>query len=198
VFTKFAVHSQIITLSPISIMPDTSQSNLRRHFRYITAHDDSGNAVFSEVVPEPAHVRKVMGGDMEFSLMYTTEGFPVKMEDSRDIEIYKDYLTNAPKITIPGGTVCRTVDFPPGYTSPMHRTPSCDFGVVIEGEVELVLDSGETRLLKRGDVAVQRGTNHAWRNTSNHSWARMLYVLQHAERIIVNGKGLGEDEGGID
>ena len=40
----------------------------------------------------------------------------------------------------------------------MHRTQSLDFGVVLEGEIELVLDSGETRLLKRGDVAVQRGT----------------------------------------
>ena len=46
----------------------------------------------------------------------------------------------------------------------MHRTVSLDYGVVLEGEVELVLDSGETRLMKRGDVSVQRGTNHAWRN----------------------------------
>ena len=135
---------------------------------------------------------------MEFSLIYTTHGFPVPMAGDKDINIYKSYLVNAPKITIPGGTVCRTVDFPPGYTSPMHRTPSCDFGVVIEGEVELVLDSGETRLLKQGDVAVQRGTNHAWRNTSGESWARMLYVLQSAEKVTIGDKELDEDEGGID
>lgn len=139
-----------------------------------------------------------MGGDMEFSLMYTTEGFPVPMEEGQDIEAYQNYLVNTPKITIPGGTVCRTVDFPPEYTSPMHRTQSCDFGVVIEGEIELILDSGETRRLKPGDVAVQRGTNHAWRNTSSQSWARMLYVLQSAEKVTVGGKDLLEDEGGID
>lgn len=51
----------------------------------------------------------------------------------------------------------------PGLLSPMHRTVSLDYGVVLEGEVELVLDSGETRVLKRGDVAIQRGTCHAWR-----------------------------------
>ncbi|KAK6949049.1 hypothetical protein Daesc_009122 [Daldinia eschscholtzii] len=165
---------------------------------FITTHDASGKAVFSDTIPEKAPVRQVMGGDMLFSLMYTTEGFPVSMADSKDIKAYQNYLTNTPAISIPGGTACRTVDFPPDYTSPMHRTPSCDFGVVLEGEVELVLDSGETRLLKRGDVAVQRGTNHAWHNTSKDSWARMLYVLQSAEKVVVGGKTLEEDEGGID
>ncbi|KAH8913106.1 hypothetical protein BR93DRAFT_934000 [Coniochaeta sp. PMI_546] len=173
-------------------------SNLRPHSRYITAHDASGKARFSTIIPEAAPVRRVMGGDMEFSLMYATSSFPVSMARDQDIEIYQNFIINAPKITIPGGTVCRTVDFPPGYTSPMHRTQSCDFGVVIEGVVELVLDSGETRLLRRGDVAVQRGTNHAWRNTSASDWARMLYVLQSAEKIVVAGQELDEDEGGID
>ncbi|KAI1479275.1 hypothetical protein F4774DRAFT_129665 [Daldinia eschscholtzii] len=181
-------------------------NNLREHSRFITTHDASGKAVFSDTIPEKAPVRQVMGGDMLFSLMYTTEGFPVSMADSKDIEAYQNYLTNTPAISIPCGTACRTVDFPPDYTSPMHRTPSCDFGVVLEGEVELVLegevelvlDSGETRLLKRGDVAVQRGTNHAWHNTSKDSWARMLYVLQSAEKVVVGGKTLEEDEGGID
>ncbi|SPO04336.1 related to Cupin domain protein [Cephalotrichum gorgonifer] len=175
-----------------------SRNNLRAHSRYITTHDSEGKARFSDAVPDPAPVRRVMGGDMEFSLMYTTMGFPVSMTDSQDIKTYQDYVVSAPAITIPGGTACRTVDFPPGYTSPMHRTPSCDFGIVIEGEIELVLDSGETRLLKRGDVAVQRGTNHAWRNTGNDTWARMFYVLQSAEKVAIGGKVLEEDEGGID
>ena len=48
----------------------------------------------------------------------------------------------------------------PGSTSPMHRTVSLDYGCVIEGEVECVLDSGEVKLLKRGDVCVQRGESH--------------------------------------
>ncbi|KAI5200242.1 hypothetical protein E4T38_06606 [Aureobasidium subglaciale] len=49
----------------------------------------------------------------------------------------------------------------PGATSPMHRTVSLDYGVVLEGEAVLVLNSGEERLLQRGDIAMQRGTNHA-------------------------------------
>jgi mannose-6-phosphate isomerase-like protein (cupin superfamily) len=57
----------------------------------------------------------------------------------------------------------------------MHRTESVDYGVVIEGEMTLVLDAGEVTL-KPGSVVVQRGTNHAWANRSGRP-CRMLFVL---------------------
>jgi quercetin dioxygenase-like cupin family protein len=57
----------------------------------------------------------------------------------------------------------------------MHRTESIDYGIVIDGEMTLVLDNGEV-LLKPGSVVVQRGTNHAWANRSGRS-CRMLFVL---------------------
>ena len=59
----------------------------------------------------------------------------------------------------------------------MHRTESVDYGIVLEGEITLVLDRGET-LLRPGDVVVQRGTNHAWANRSGQR-ARMAFVLVH-------------------
>lgn len=57
----------------------------------------------------------------------------------------------------------------------MHRTESIDYGIVIDGEMTLVLDEGEV-LLKPGSVVVQRGTNHAWANRSGRP-CRMLFVL---------------------
>lgn len=57
----------------------------------------------------------------------------------------------------------------------MHRTESIDYGVVIEGEMTLVLDDSEVRL-EPGSVVVQRGTNHAWANRSGKP-CRMLFVL---------------------
>jgi len=57
----------------------------------------------------------------------------------------------------------------------MHRTESVDYGIVISGEMTLVLDKVET-LLKAGDVVVQRGTNHAWANRSGKP-CRMLFIL---------------------
>lgn len=77
----------------------------------------------------------------------------------------------------------------------MHRTQSLDFGVVLEGSIELVLDSGETQLMHRGDVAVQRATMHAWRNPSENEWARMMFVLQDCQKVELEGKVLKEDLG---
>ena len=57
----------------------------------------------------------------------------------------------------------------------MHRTQSVDYGIVIDGEMTLVLDDGEV-LLRPGSVVVQRGTNHAWANRSGRV-CRMLFVL---------------------
>lgn len=57
----------------------------------------------------------------------------------------------------------------------MHRTVSLDYCLVVEGEVGLVLDSGEVRLLKVGDIAVQRGTMHALRTPSKIRRSRMVF-----------------------
>jgi mannose-6-phosphate isomerase-like protein (cupin superfamily) len=57
----------------------------------------------------------------------------------------------------------------------MHRTKTLDYGIVLSGEIYLVVDEGET-LLKPGDVVVQCGTNHAWANRSDKP-CRMVFVL---------------------
>ena len=75
----------------------------------------------------------------------------------------------------------------------MHRTVSLDYGIVLAGDIELVLDSGETRRMAVGDVAIQRGTMHAWKNVGS-GWARMIYVLQPCKPVTTaDGKTLKED-----
>jgi mannose-6-phosphate isomerase-like protein (cupin superfamily) len=44
----------------------------------------------------------------------------------------------------------------------MHRTDTVDFEVILDGEIELEVESGCVRL-GPGDVVVQRGTRHRWR-----------------------------------
>jgi len=46
--------------------------------------------------------------------------------------------------------VCIVVCFAPASSAPMHRTKSIDYAVVLEGEIELELDNGVTRLVKTG------------------------------------------------
>lgn len=49
----------------------------------------------------------------------------------------------------------------------MHTTLSVDYGIVLEGEPVLELDDGVTRVLRAGDIVVQNGTRHAWRNPTD-------------------------------
>jgi mannose-6-phosphate isomerase-like protein (cupin superfamily) len=48
----------------------------------------------------------------------------------------------------------------------MQQTRTLDFGIVLEGEITLILDTEEVQL-QAGDTIVQRGTNHAWSNRSS-------------------------------
>jgi mannose-6-phosphate isomerase-like protein (cupin superfamily) len=57
----------------------------------------------------------------------------------------------------------------------MHRTSTIDYGIVLEGEITLILDEGET-VVRAGDIVVQRGTNHAWANRGNKD-CRVAFIL---------------------
>lgn len=84
------------------------------------------------------------------------------------------------------------IDFGPGVASPLHRAVSVDYGIVLEGEFELTLDSGETRIMRQGDISVQRATAHSWRNITGNCTmpGRMLYVLLDCKEVVVNGQKL--------
>jgi mannose-6-phosphate isomerase-like protein (cupin superfamily) len=57
----------------------------------------------------------------------------------------------------------------------MHRTETIDYGIVLEGEVTLILDVGET-VVRAGDIVIQRGTNHGWANRSGRN-CRVAFIL---------------------
>ena len=61
----------------------------------------------------------------------------------------------------------------------MHRTESIDYGIVLEGEIVLVLDDSEVTLTA-GDVVIQRGTDHAWANRSDKV-CRVAFILVDGE-----------------
>ncbi|KAL1305024.1 hypothetical protein AAFC00_003924 [Neodothiora populina] len=160
--------------------------------RLITGHSKDGKSILvaDEQAPWDDNVE---GGNAAFSLAYTTSSTPVDMNADNDLSKYRDYLVKPPGLVEKGGSVLRFVDMAPGIISPMHRTVSIDYGIVILGRVELVLDSGETKVMEPGDVCVQRGTMHAWRNASQTEWARMMYVLQPSLPVEIEGKPLEEE-----
>jgi hypothetical protein len=57
----------------------------------------------------------------------------------------------------------------------MHRTATIDYGIMLQGELTLIMDEGET-VIRAGDIVVQRGTNHGWANRSGKP-CRIAFVL---------------------
>ena len=57
----------------------------------------------------------------------------------------------------------------------MHRTETVDYGIVLEGELVLIMDEGET-VCRAGDIIVQRGTNHGWANRTESN-CRIAFIL---------------------
>ena len=67
-----------------------------------------------------------------------------------------------------------------------HRTETTDYIVVLSGRIEMRQDDGESVAMGTGDVMVQRGTYHAWRNPGPDV-CRMVLVLVGAVPL-----GVGE------
>lgn len=182
--------------------------------RVITTHDpESGNAVFEKNIDSTVPFEKfpVPTGrppTSDYALAYSTTTFPVQglspstsaTNESKvnlDFKQYKSSLQNLSPLNPDGGTACTIVEVPYGNDIAMHRTVSLDYGVVIDGTTELVLDSGEKKTLRKGDVFIQRGTAHAWRNLTkqddNNGTLRIFFVFQPIEKIQVKGGELDQD-----
>lgn len=150
--------------------------------RVVTGHDAEGRAVFRS--DERFEPRVIPSGDAAMALIWTTASVPADNNDETD---GRDREAGT---TLHNGSVIRIVDMLPGGQSPMHRTNSIDYGIVLAGQVELELDDGATRLLGPGDIVVQRGTIHLWRNPTATEACRLAFILIEAPPFELNGKPL--------
>jgi quercetin dioxygenase-like cupin family protein len=150
--------------------------------RIVTGHDEAGRAVFTadDLLP----VTPIPSGDAAFSLIWTTASVPADNNDD------SDGRSRDAGLTLHQGSVIRIVDMLPGGVSPFHRSSSIDYGIVLSGAVELELDDGAVTTAHAGDIIVQRGTIHLWRNPSASENCRIAFVLIEAAPRIVDGNPL--------
>jgi len=176
-------------------------SSLPSIHRVVTGHDANGKAVVASEGPLPTVVELQAIPGTVFHEVWSTTGSPAAVDNGADptagalalpppklgtrirfVDIPPDtaeFLAHgAARMTDAfaqiGDVHASTVKADSPHPL-MHRTESIDYGVVIDGELTLVLDDAEV-LLKAGSVVVQRGTNHAWANRSGKP-CRMLFVL---------------------
>lgn len=150
--------------------------------RIVTGHNAAGKAVIrsDDLLP----VEPIPSGDAAFSLVWTTASVPADNNDETDGRLRDAGLT------LHQGSVIRIVDMLPGGASPMHRSSSIDYGIVLSGTVELELDDGAVTTAQAGDIVVQRGTVHLWRNPSASEMCRIAFVLIEAAPVVIDGVAL--------
>ena len=168
--------------------------------RIVTGHDAQGRSIVQEDGP-PARV-VTLGGDSgtTFHELWNTRSHPGPDRPG----LGRAGEPGISLLPPPGGTRIRILDIPPddgtvaalpreavralfeaigaGHALAedpphplMHRTETIDYGIVLEGELVLILDESET-VVRAGDIIVQRGTSHAWANRSASN-ARIAFVL---------------------
>lgn len=127
-----------------------SVTNLPPARRFITKHNADGKSVHLESTAQKYFPLPSQGG---YARSYSV-ALPYKLADSADIKAYTepDNATswNSPAIVTPNGINLMVVDLEPGGTSFMHQTVSIDFSVVVLGEIEHEVDSGDIVILKPG------------------------------------------------
>ncbi len=160
--------------------------------RIVTGHDARGNSVFvsDAEAPRAAAFNSIPGH--AFAQVWATGAGASLPHQGGD-----PTATGASLVPEAGGSSLLVVTFPPDTVmmspdidhaaagaelggalpglierfepdSPgMHTTDSVDYGIVLSGEIWLELDHGMEKLVRTGDIVVQNGTRHAWRNRTD-------------------------------
>jgi len=171
-------------------------------YRRVVTGNVKGKSVVQSDEPLPAYEFDSVPG-YEHTLIWVNPATP-DLSKEQKFDRYPDSVVPGP-----GGTSLHFVTFPPDsvFADPsfdahaaqkealvrlrgladhfekedpgMHKTNTVDYSVVYDGEIWLELDDGETLHLRRGDVVVQNGTRHAWRNKGAKP-VTMLFFLNGA------------------
>lgn len=118
---------------------------------YVARLDDAGRSAIDiaplEFVPRP--------GNLEVAELWSTAGAVVRTS--------RIAATAPLDVGVrPGEVRSLVTSMPAGYDSGLHWTKTVDFSVVLDGQVEFVVETGEVTL-DAGDCVLVCGVLHAWR-----------------------------------
>ena len=171
--------------------------------RVLTGHDAQGRSTFIADGEAPNVKEMASMPGLALTDLWETTGAPARNDGE------KDAAARPVRLEPPtNGTILRIVEFPPdsawrgsadgreafksigaghakdkGSSDPMmHKTSTVDYIVVLKGEIYAIMETGE-KLLRAGDILVQRGTNHSWSVRGNEPCV--------VAAILVNAKPVG-------
>jgi mannose-6-phosphate isomerase-like protein (cupin superfamily) len=172
--------------------------------RIVTGHDASNTAIIVADGPTSRIFDNLGEAGLVFQEIWNTTETPAVIDRDRR-EADEPALVLAPPRN---GVRIRVLDIPPEAEDAdmaavfenvgaadarvdsdrhrsFHRTETIDFGIVLSGEIVLMMDEGETTV-RQGDIVIQRGTNHGWVNRTNQP-CRIAFILidgQYADGLV--------------
>ena len=176
--------------------------------RIVTGHKADGTSCFLHEGDAESAVEQI-GRGLRFYELWETDG-PLALNMGDEDAGRRPFSHHPPQ----GGTRFRIVEFLPDAEHSedriaadfasmdvvqqvgnredptMHRNETVDYNIILSGEIYAVTEEGE-RLLRPGDVIIQRGTAHTWRNRSAHPCV-FASIMVSAEPL----PGLADDGSG--
>ncbi len=141
--------------------------------RIVTSHDEAGRTVVMNDGPPPNY--RASGRGNVSTLIWSTDETPAEIWSAEDYGA-RTIATQPP----PRGSRFCIIDYPPGTPGRMHRTDTIDFIVCLAGGIDMELDDGASVHIGPGEVMVQQGTNHSWKNNGAGT-CRLAIVLLDAK-----------------
>jgi len=165
---------------------------MREFRRVVTGHDENGVAIIESDQTATHILERPNRPGVRLTNFWLTDGTPAEYDGTTET-CEGQFILHPPQ----NGSVFRCVEFLPEDPEVMakldgkaafaemgagdnivqnarhpwmHRTDSVDYGIIMSGEIWMLMDDeSEDVLLKAGDMVVQRGTNHAWANRGKES-----------------------------
>ena len=184
----------------------------REFRRIVTGHDESGKSVVVSDQTAAQFLERPSRPGVRLTNFWIERGTPAEYDGPAET-CTGEFVLHPP----PMGSTFRCVEFLPedpavmagldgkaafsemgaganiveGARHPfMHRTDSLDYAIVLTGEIWMMMDEEkDDRLLKAGDVVIQRGNNHAWSNRGTEPCV-IAFVLIDG----VTGRGAPADQ----
>ena len=156
--------------------------------RIVTGHNAAGKAIVA-ADETLSGVSRPGQSSMSRCDIWSSDAMPVDLSDEAARGQKAGFVKRYNYVGTGQGTVVRFTELQPGTTGFMHRTETLDYAILMAGECDLDLDSGETVRLKAGDIVIQRGTMHAWVNRGTVP-CKFAFILIDAKPAEAGGQTL--------
>ncbi|KAJ1311247.1 hypothetical protein OPQ81_009746 [Rhizoctonia solani] len=185
-------HRQLVLFDFLNSASDVSSLTPLPNPRRIVTANNPTTGIGEVLINDAPQTTVGFNGVLREVAIWTTSQSPADNSPREDAS-----LKPLEGLVSPGGTNCRVTDLGPGQVTPMHRTNSIDYNIIVSGRAVHVLEDGSEQEVGPGDVVIQRGTDHRWENRTN-DWVRWISVLVEAKPMEINGKVLASYVEGAD